>query len=146
MAQPWRILVVDDLPMWEETIRIMAKPLGAEVRAAANLSLALREVSRWDPHLVLLDLHMPRDSWVPQKKLLEKYGRTLPTLAFCELVTTTPQLNHIKVILTSVESKGILKRLARQASAHGFCPKGELNFNKLKELLGELEHAPVSTR
>jgi two-component system, OmpR family, response regulator len=64
MAEPARILVVDDEPSIVDFISLGLRHEGFEVRTAPDGRAALRAVDEFKPHLVVLDLMMPRmDGW-----------------------------------------------------------------------------------
>ncbi|MCB8944807.1 MAG: response regulator [Ardenticatenaceae bacterium] len=135
----WRILVVDDLPRWGETIQDMAHLLHCQVRVVTNLQAAVRELMNWSPHLILLDLHMPWESWEPLPELNQKYTPDQKALAFCEQVTTSPPLKHILVVIVSVESQPIHQERAALAGAHRYFTKGEFKIEQFQSLLDQLE-------
>ncbi|MGH7686879.1 MAG: response regulator transcription factor, partial [Candidatus Dormibacteria bacterium] len=59
-----RILVVDDEPSITDFIALGLRHEGFEVRTAPDGRVALRAVDEFHPHLVVLDLMMPRvDGW-----------------------------------------------------------------------------------
>jgi len=126
----WRVLVVDDLPVWADNVRAFAEMHRCGFRLATDLSAAVRELARWRPHLIILDLHMPRDPWQPIPELRDKYNPNQKTLAFCEQVTSHPQLSHILVAVVSVEQQLEQQELACKAGAHFFYNKGQFSINK----------------
>jgi len=64
MAEAARILVVDDEPSIVDFIALGLRHEGFEVRTAPDGRAALRAVDEFKPHLVVLDLMMPRmDGW-----------------------------------------------------------------------------------
>ena len=64
MADPARVLVVDDEQSITDFIAIGLRHEGFEVRTAPDGRAALRAVDEFKPHLVILDLMMPRmDGW-----------------------------------------------------------------------------------
>jgi CheY-like chemotaxis protein len=134
----WRILVVDDLPLWGESVQTMAAMLECDVHVATNLNAAVRELGHWSPHLILLDLHMPWDAWEPLAELRHKYEPNQRTLAFCEQVTREPSLNHIVVVVVSVENQVEHQEKAFKAGAHRFFTKGEFTTQLLDDLLDQL--------
>lgn len=123
----WRVLVVDDLPVWANQMRDYGRLFPCEVHHAARLSAAAQELARWQPHLIILDFHMPRDPWQPIEALQVKYPPDQKPLAFCEQVVTHPKLKNILVIFSSVEEQPEQQALTRQAGAAGFFTKGEFS-------------------
>lgn len=138
MQPPWRVLVVDDLPAWGDGVSSMAGLFDCKVRVATNLSAAVRELARWQPQLIILDLHMPRDEWEPIPILGLKYKPNQKTLAFCEQVTTHPQLQHVIVAMVSVENQPEQQALALEAGAHFFYTKGDFGMERFEFLLSQL--------
>jgi two-component system, OmpR family, response regulator len=64
VTEPARILVVDDEEGIRDFISIGLRHEGYEVRAAADGHAGLRAVNEFKPHLVIVDLMMPRmDGW-----------------------------------------------------------------------------------
>ena len=135
---PWRVLVVDDMAIWANTIRHFSTLFNCEVRHASRLTAAVQELARWKPHLIILDLHMPRDPWQPIPDLQGKYAPDQKTLAFCEQVTSHPKLAHILVTITSVEQQPEQQAIAMSAGAHYFFTKGEFDVDKFTSLLVEV--------
>lgn len=135
----YRLLVVDDMPQWAETIRQFATLFPCHVRHATNLTAALQTVARWQPHVILLDLHMPRDDWQPVAAMRQKYRPNQKTLAFCEQVTTHPKLQDIIVVITSVEDQAEQQEAAVAAGAHHFYTKAEFTVNHLYDLLRQAQ-------
>lgn len=131
----WRVLVVDDLPLWANQIRDYGRLFPCEVRHAVRLSAAAQEVARWDPHLIILDFHMPRDPWQPIEALKAKYAPDQKTLAFCEQIVTHPKLKDIVVIFCSVEEQAEQQALTRRAGAADFFTKGEFSINLFASVL-----------
>ena len=123
----WRVLVVDDLPIWANQMRDYGRLFPCEIRHAARLAAAAQELARWHPHLIILDLHMPRDPWQPVAPLQAKYPADQKTLAFCEQIVTHPKLQDIFVVFTSVEEQPEQQALTRQAGAADFFTKGEFS-------------------
>jgi two-component system OmpR family response regulator len=60
MSDAARILIVDDEPSITDFIALGLRHEGFEVRTAADGRVALRIVDEFKPHLVVLDLMMPR--------------------------------------------------------------------------------------
>ena len=141
----WRVLVVDDLPVWANQMRDYGRLFPCEVRHAVRLSAAAQELARWRPHLIILDFHMPHDSWQPIAALQGKYPPDQKTLAFCEQVVSHPKLKDIFVIFSSVEEQPEQKALTRQAGAADFFSKGEFSVALFARVLQRVyEHQQTS--
>jgi CheY-like chemotaxis protein len=100
------ILVIDDLP---QLAGLVEKYVGLVehkclLRWAATLSEAEYAIRFRPPHLVLLDLHMPRDEWLPGPHMLREFGQLKP-LAFCRRIVTDPKLAGAVVVLVSVDDQ-----------------------------------------
>ena len=57
-----RVLLADDEPDITESIRFCLEQEGCEVETASNGHEALGAVRAWAPHLVLLDVMMPKEN------------------------------------------------------------------------------------
>jgi CheY-like chemotaxis protein len=139
--QTWRVLIIDDRAKFADAVRDMAHLYGCETRTALNLSTAVQEVTQWQPHLVILDLHMPVDKWEPKPALGAKYNLTQRSLAFCEQLTTHPRLHHVVVCVVSVDNQVEQVQLAEHAGAHRFWPKDGFGANEFEEMLRLVESA-----
>lgn len=144
-GKPWRVLVVDDMAIWANTIRHFSTLFNCEVRHASRLTAAVQELARWKPHLIILDLHMPRDPWQPIPELQGKYAPDQKTLAFCEQVTSHPKLAHILVTITSVEQQPEQQAIAMSAGAHHFFTKGEFDVDKFTSLFVEVSQRKLAS-
>ena len=60
MAEPWRLLVVDDDPMIVELLVLRLEALGYEVRSATNGEHAHEVATAFQPHVILCDVVMPK--------------------------------------------------------------------------------------
>ncbi len=138
-TRPWRILVVDDLPIWADSVKLWASSFNCQVRLATNLQSAVRELVRWSPHLILLDLHMPWDAWQPMPSIGHKYRMDQRSLAFCEQVRSEPSLSHIIIVITSVESQIEHQQMAFHAGAHRYFNKGDFSVQHLEDLLDQVQ-------
>ena len=75
-----RVLVVDDEPSIRELVSTVLRYEGFEIASAANGHEALREVERFRPHLVVLDVMLPDlDGFEVQRRLTES-GRRIPVV------------------------------------------------------------------
>lgn len=59
MAEPARILVVDDDPDIVESLKLVLVSAGYEVEAAASVKEAFDKLENYQPNLILLDIMMP---------------------------------------------------------------------------------------
>jgi DNA-binding response OmpR family regulator len=73
------VLVVDDDPDMLDAITLVLEQAHVPCRSAENGRLALTEVERRRPALVLLDMLMPvMDGWEFARELHARYGRDVP--------------------------------------------------------------------
>ena len=80
-----RVLVVDDEETIRELIADTLREADFHIRTAANGARALEIMHDWVPHLIVLDLMMPR----------------LDGLSFVELMRLNPKLSSIPVVLVT---------------------------------------------
>ena len=82
MAESARILVVDDEPSITDFISLGLRHEGFEVATAADGRAGLKAVDEFKPHLVILDLMMPRmDGWELCKALAGERNRGIIILS-----------------------------------------------------------------
>ncbi|NEA21206.1 response regulator transcription factor [Actinomadura bangladeshensis] len=79
-AEPARILVVDDEPAVRESLTSSLEFEGYRVEDAADGVLALQQVERRPPDLVVLDVLMPRMDGLTTCRRLRALGATMPVL------------------------------------------------------------------
>jgi len=80
MAEPWKVLIVDDDPTVH---KLIAKKLSSEsysVQSVFDAPSALNEVDRVKPDLVILDLMMPRSSGIEVCKAIKTNHATKDTM------------------------------------------------------------------
>ena len=58
-AEPYRIMVVDDIPINRTLLLELLKPIGFDVKEASDGVEALKIFEHWAPHAVLMDMRMP---------------------------------------------------------------------------------------
>jgi CheY-like chemotaxis protein len=100
VAQPKRILLVDDDPL---IIRMYQKKLstdGYEVKTAANGAQALGQIVRERPDLVLLDVMMPEMNGVETLKALKADQRTadIPVIILTNLGDRGEDIENAKTL------------------------------------------------
>ncbi|MCP9947636.1 response regulator transcription factor [Actinomadura madurae] len=79
-ARPARILVVDDEPAVRESLSSSLEFEGYRVAAAADGVMALDQVEKEAPDLVVLDVLMPRMDGLTTCRRLRALGATMPVL------------------------------------------------------------------
>jgi two-component system response regulator MprA len=79
-ARPARILVVDDEPAVRESLASSLEFEGYRVAGAADGLMALEEVEKQAPDLVVLDVLMPRMDGLTACRRLRALGATMPVL------------------------------------------------------------------
>jgi two-component system response regulator MprA len=79
-TRPARILVVDDEPAVRESLSSSLEFEGYRVADAADGVLALRQVEKETPDLVVLDVLMPRMDGLTTCRRLRALGATMPVL------------------------------------------------------------------
>ena len=134
-----RVLVVDDLIHWADSIKKYSLLYNCEVHHAVNFPAAIKDVRQWRPQLILLDLHMPSDSWQPEATLKMAYGPARKSLAFCKQITSHPQLQDVIVVITSVENQAEHMQAGVEAGAFAFYTKPDFTVDIFEALLAEAE-------
>ncbi len=129
----YRILVVDDDRRFFDLIERYLESLEfpCEAHWAASLSEADGLLHSWQPHLVLLDLQIPKDDWIFDTTKRYKFAKGMRTLAFCEAIVM--DYPDIVVAIVSVDH---IPQEARECQAHG-CYRKTADFDEstLQELL-----------
>ena len=90
-----RILVVDDEPSVQESLRMLLKPEG-EVVVAGDVDEALREVAIVEPDLVLLDLVMPGRSGLDLLAEFEERSLRAPVIVLTATNTVDAAVEAMK--------------------------------------------------
>ena len=105
---PRRLLVLDDDPVVRGIIAALAERDGFQVRTMDNSNDFLREVDRWDPTHITIDLHLPAQDGVEvMRTLAERRCRA-------------------KVTIVSAVDRKIMESARQVASDHGLHVKGVL--------------------
>jgi DNA-binding NarL/FixJ family response regulator len=116
---PIRVLVVDDDPLFRESIAHALTERSYDVVGhAGNVAAARDGVSRLRPDAILIDVNLPDGD-----------GISLAT----ELLSNDAR---IRVLLTSSDSTAAPGRLVQQSGASGFVAKDELLAVELRRYLG----------
>ena len=59
MAEPWRLLLVDDDEVIVELLTLRLKAQGYEIQTAADGNLGYEAAARFKPHIIVCDVVMP---------------------------------------------------------------------------------------
>ena len=86
-----RVLIADDEENIVTALEFLLQRRGYETRVAKNGDEALAEVERFAPHLVLLDVMMPRKSGYE----------------VCQRMRGRPDWGHIKIIMLSAKGREV---------------------------------------
>lgn len=113
-----KILVIDDI--WENRSVIvnLLEPIGFELAEAANGQDGLAKAIKWKPNLIITDVAMP---------LMDGYE-------MIHNLRTLPELEHLKIIVSSASVFEDDRQKSLDAGADGFLPK-PLQANDLLEKL-----------
>ncbi len=106
-AETPRILIADDTPQAAELHEAYLANEGYEVRVAADGEQTLRQVAEWHPHLILLDVMMPR----------------LSGFEVCKRLRADPATRDIAILMvTALDQPADVER-AVDAGTHDFLSK-----------------------
>ena len=99
-----RILIVDDEPNIVVSLEYLMKKEGFQIAVATDGESALRTATEFLPHLVLLDVMMPKKSG----------------FEVCEAIRADPKLGAVKIIMLTAKGREteIVKGMALGADAY----------------------------
>ena len=100
----YKILIADDEPNIVTLLEFLMQQSGYDIRSASNGEDALRAVSEYHPHLVLLDVMMP---------LRNGYE-------VCQTMRESPEFDDVKIIMLTAKGREaeMAKGLASGADAY----------------------------
>ncbi|MGL4503353.1 MAG: response regulator, partial [Planktothrix sp.] len=76
----YRILVAEDNPINRLLLVTLLKDLGMEVKEAENGEVAIAAWQQWHPHLIFMDMHMPKmDGYEATQRIKQWKTRTNPS-------------------------------------------------------------------
>lgn len=104
---PRNILIVDDDPEMRSLIARMLPPETFEIRQAADGDIALSELARSVPDLLILDLLMPRTDGF---RVLEAVRGSAATAALPVVVVTALDLNHEQFVWLRRQTATVLSK------------------------------------
>ncbi len=125
MAEPRRILVVDDEPQITRVLRTSLSSQGYDIRVANNGETALEIMKDWTPDLVITDLSMPG----------------MDGLALCQRLRVSSQ---IPILVLSVRGEERTKVQALDAGADDYITKPFGIEELLARVRASLRRAPPS--
>lgn len=107
MSEPARVLIVDDEPNIQLSLQFLMKKAGYEVHTASNGEEALDQVARVKPHLVLLDVMMPK----------------LDGFTVCERIRTTPEWQAVRIIMLTARGRDVEREKGLALGADDYITK-----------------------
>ncbi len=119
MAEPRKVLVVDDDPEISELLRVRLAHSGYDVRAYRSGEEALAGTADWVPDVAILDFMMPG-----------MHGFQL-----CKALRDDPRMERTRIVILSAKSYRPDRDAAKRVGADAYLVK-PINF---VELLKELE-------
>jgi len=124
------VMVVVAEPTLQQLVQRQLKTLSFECIVASDAETAIRELEGRKPHLVCIDLLLPRDSGYE----------------VCEFIRSTPRLRDIAVLVMSERASAADRAYAEEAGADGFLPK-PFSLNQFNEQVRALMAGdPLSMR
>ncbi|QVL34339.1 response regulator [Telmatocola sphagniphila] len=121
-TKPFRVLLADDNPHGLELLEAYLAATPYEIRTVNNGESALQAIRDWQPHIVLLDIMMPR----------------LSGFEVCKCVRADPQMRQTGVIVVSALDQHSDIDKAVDAGADDFLTKPinqEDLLNRIRSLL-----------
>ena len=98
-GQPaYRLLVVDDLEVNRKLLVKIFRPMGFEVREAANGKEALEIWEEWEPHLIWMDMRMPVMDGYETTRRIKATTRGMATII---IALTASALEEDKAVILS---------------------------------------------
>jgi DNA-binding response OmpR family regulator len=107
MSEPARILIVDDEPNILLSLQFLMKKAGYDVRTAKDGEQALAEIAREKPHLVLLDVMMPK----------------LDGFSVCERIRANREWQDVRVIMLTARGRDVEREKGLSLGADDYITK-----------------------
>jgi two-component system chemotaxis response regulator CheY len=124
------VMAVVAEPTLQQLVQRLLKALSFDVVIAADAEAAMQQLESRKPHLVCIDLRLPRDSGYE----------------VCEFIRRTPRLRDIAILVMSERASAADRAYAEEAGADGFLPK-PFSINQFNEQVrGLLAGDPLSMR
>ncbi|MFC5344303.1 response regulator transcription factor [Brevundimonas staleyi] len=100
-----RILVVEDDVLIRDAVDVILSQIGHQITAVGTGELAVAQIGRVYPHLVLLDVKLPRMSGVDTLRAIRKEGYRMPIL----MLTGDRSAETVRDVMNSGGNGYILK-------------------------------------
>src|SRR5882672_4005951 len=110
------VMAVVAEPQLQLSVQRQLQALSFEVILATDAESAIRTLETKKPHLVCIDLLLPRDSGYE----------------VCEFIRRTPRLREVPILVMSDRSSAADRAYAEEAGANGFLPK-PFSMNQFSE-------------
>jgi two-component system chemotaxis response regulator CheY len=111
-------------------VQKLLKEMPFEVVLATDAEAAIRTLETRKPHLVCIDLLLPRDSGYE----------------VCEFIRRTPRLRDVPVLVMSGRASAADRAYAEEAGADGFLPKPFTDNQFKEQVRGLMAGDPLSMR
>jgi len=123
------LLVISEPPIQQQVQRLL-KRMPYEIVLLTDAEAAIRMLESRKPHLVCIDLRLPRDSGYE----------------VCEFIRRTPRLRDVPVLVMSETTSATDRAYAEEAGADGFLPKPFSDNQFKQQVRGLLSGDPLSMR
>ena len=124
------VMMVVAEPTLKQLVQRQLKSLDFDVVVATDAEAAIHELETRKPHLVCIDLLLPRDSGYE----------------VCEFIRRTPRLFDVPILVMSERASAADRAYAEEAGADGFLPK-PFSLNQFSEQVRALMAGdPLSMR
>ena len=110
------VMVVVAEPTLRQLVQRQLKSQSFDVVIASDAEAAIHELETRKPHLVCIDLLLPRDSGYE----------------VCEFIRRTPRLRDVPILVMSERASAADRAYAEEAGADGFLPK-PFSLNQFNE-------------
>ena len=120
--EDFKILLVDDEPDILEIISYSLKSAGYNVCTAKNGIEAVKQAEKMKPHLIILDVMMPK----------------MDGIEACEIIRKTPKIKHTLITFLSARGEDYSQIAGFNAGAHDYITKPikpKILLSKVKSLL-----------
>ena len=124
------ILLVIAEPGLQQHVKRLLKPMPYELVLVTDAEAAIKTLETRKPHLVCIDLLLPRDSGYE----------------VCEFIRRTPKLREVPVLVMSERASAADRAYAEEAGADGFLPKPFSDNQFRQQVRGLLSGDPLSMR